>query len=161
MRSYQVRWWTSPPQMDLSPRTRVYVWGGRWSAICSNSNPYDLLLTYRFLSKDLWIFSSWCGGYPTWDSSMICGASAICSDLMSVHIFWKDSEDPGGACLSPSYTSVGYFSKARLLAMNGSPWPMTLSKITKTGRNTATLNHLPQWLELKPLGVYCTSVGLP
>jgi hypothetical protein len=100
---------TLTPQMDLSLVPESTYEGAIGSAICSNSDPYDLLLTYRFLSKDLWIFSGWCGGYPTWDSSMICGASAICLDLTSVRIFWKDSENPGGACLSPSYTSDWLF----------------------------------------------------
>ncbi len=30
IRSCEVRWWTSPPQMDLSPCARVYIQGGRW-----------------------------------------------------------------------------------------------------------------------------------
>ena len=97
------------PQMDLSLVPESTYEGAIGSAICLNSNPYNLLLTYRFPSIDLWIFSSWYGGYPTWDSSMICGASAICLELMSVRIFWKNSEDPGGACLSPSYTSDWLF----------------------------------------------------
>ena len=109
--------------------------GAVGSAICLNSDPYNLILVYRFLSKDLWIFSGWCGGYPTWDSSMICGASAICLDLMSVRIFWKDSEDPGGACLSPSYTSNWLFSESRPLAIIGSPWPMTLAPTNEAIRN--------------------------
>ena len=39
--------------------------------------------------------------------------------------FRKDSEDPGGACLSLSYTSNKQFSKPPLLAVIGLPWPMT------------------------------------
>ena len=61
-------------------------------------------------------------GIPVW----YCGASAICLDLPSVRIFWKDLEDPGGACLSPSYTSNKRFSQLRLLAIIGSPLPMTI-----------------------------------
>ena len=38
---------------------------------------------------------------------------------------WEDPEDPGGACLSPSYTSNMRFSKSRLLAISWLPWPMT------------------------------------
>ncbi len=38
---------------------------------------------------------------------------------------WTDLEDPGGACLSPSYTSNKQFNKSRLLAIIGLPWPMT------------------------------------
>jgi hypothetical protein len=40
---------------------------------------------------------------------------------------WNDSEDPGGVCLSQSYTSDKQFSKLRLLAIIGLPWPMTES----------------------------------
>ena len=94
------------------------------SAIRVDSGPHDLVLLYRFLLKDLCIFSGWCGGYPPWDTPMIYGTSALCFDLPSVGIFWKDSEDPGGACLPPSYTSDKEFSKSRLLAIIGLPWPM-------------------------------------
>jgi hypothetical protein len=73
------------------------------------------------------IFSGWCGGYPTWDIRIICGASAICLDLPSVGNFWIDWEDPGGACLSPSYTSNKGFSKSHLLLIIGLQWPMTLT----------------------------------
>jgi hypothetical protein len=61
-------------------------------------------------------------GIPVWYR----GASAICLDLHL--IFWKDSEDPGGACLSPSYTSDWLFSESRPLAIIGLPWPMTPTK---------------------------------
>ncbi len=89
---WEVRWWTSPPQMDLSPRARVYIQVGRWVSDRSEFCPYDLVLSYRFLSKDLWIFSSWCGGYPTWDSGMVSWGvshlfgSAICWIFEK---FWK------------------------------------------------------------------------
>ncbi len=112
--------------MDLSPCTRVYIWGGRWVGNQRDSGPCDLVLVYRFLStKDLWIFSFWCGGYLTWDTSMILWhtshlfGSTICQNL------WKDSWDPVGACLSPSYTNNKQFSESRLLAIIGLPWPMT------------------------------------
>ncbi len=48
---------TLTPQMDLSLVPESTYKGAIGSAICSNSDPYDLLLTYRFLSKDLSIFS--------------------------------------------------------------------------------------------------------
>ena len=63
--SCEVRWWTSPPQMVISPRTRVYIQGAVGSAIGVDSGRCDLVLFYRFLSKDLWIFPGWCFGYPT------------------------------------------------------------------------------------------------
>ena len=113
--------------MDLSPRTRVCIRGGRWVNNLKDSGTCDLVLVYRFLSKDLRIFSGWCVGYPTWDTSMIpwCVShlfgSAICQNL------WKDSWDPGGARLSPSYTRDKWFSKSRLLAIFGLPWSMTLA----------------------------------
>ena len=100
--------------------------GAVGSTIGVDSGLYDLVLSYRFLLKDRWIFSGWCGGYPTWDTHMICGASAICLDPPSVRIFWKDPEDPGG-CLSLAYTSNKQFRESRLLAIIGSPWPMTLA----------------------------------
>jgi hypothetical protein len=121
----KVTWWASPPHMDLSPHTRVYIWGGCWVSNWIDSGPCDLVLVYRFLSIDLWIFSGWCVGYPTWDTSMIPWrvnhliGSAICQNL------WKDLWDPDGACQSPLYTSNKQFSKSGLLAIFGLPWPMT------------------------------------
>jgi hypothetical protein len=59
---------------------------------------------------------------------------------------WKDSEDHGGACLSPSCTRDKGFSESRLLAISGSPWPMTLTPTNEaisheTGRKkTLTVN---------------------
>ena len=122
-----MRWWTLPPQMDFSPRTRVYIWGGRWGSNRRDSGQCDLVLVYRFLSKDVWIFSGICGGYPMWDTSMILWCvshlfgSAICQNL------WKDSWDPGGACLSPMCTIDKQFSESRLLAIIESPCTMTLA----------------------------------
>ena len=55
--------------------------------------------------------------------------SAIC------RIFWKDLEDPGGACLSPSHTSDWLFSELRLLAIVGLPWPMTLTPMNEAIRH--------------------------
>ena len=105
--------------------------GAIGSAFGVYSGPCDLVLVYRFLSKDLWIFSGWCGGYATWDTSMILWrvshllGSAICQNL------WKDSQDPGGACLPPLYTSDKQFRKSLLLAIIGSPWPITLTPMNK------------------------------
>ena len=119
-----------------SPHTRVYVWGGHWVSNQRDSGLCDLVLVYRFLSKDRWTFSGWCGGYPKWDTSMIPWHvshllwSAICQKL------WKDSEDPGGACcLSPLYTRDWRFSKSRLLAIFGLPWPRTLSPTNEAIRH--------------------------
>jgi hypothetical protein len=47
----------------------------------------------------------------------------------------KDLEDPGGACLSPLYTSDWLFSESRFLAINGSPWPMTLAPTNEAIRH--------------------------
>ena len=78
-------------------------------AICSNYEPYDLILVYRFLSKDHWIFfrlmwwTSYLGfQYCMWRVSHLLG-SDVSSNL------WKDLEDPGGACLSLLYTSDWLF----------------------------------------------------
>ncbi len=110
--------------------------GAIGSAIGVDSGPFnDLVLSYRFLSNDLWIFSGWCGGCSTWDSSLVSWhvshlfGSAIC------WIIWKDLEDPGGACLAPSYTSDWPFSESRLLAIIGSPWPMTLTPTNEAIRH--------------------------
>ena len=95
--------------------------------------------------KELWIFSGWCGGYPTWDTRMIPGASAICLDPPFVGIFWKYWEDPGGACLSPSYTSNKGFSELHLLLIIELPWPMTLTPTNEAisretgGKKTLTI----------------------
>jgi hypothetical protein len=56
---------------------------------------------------------------------MCCVSHLLGSDVSPN--LWKDSEDPGGACLSPSYTSNKQFSKSRLLAIIDLPWPMTLT----------------------------------
>jgi hypothetical protein len=57
---------------------------------------------------------------------------------------WKDLEDPGGAYLSPSYTSDKQFRKSCLLAIIGSPWHMTL-----TPTNEA-ISHETAW-KVRPL----------
>ncbi len=109
--------------------------GAVGSAIGVDSGPYDLVLSYRFLSKDLWIFSGWCDGYPTWDSSMVLWRVSHLFGSAIYRIFWKDSEDPGGACLSPLYTIDSLFSKLRLLAIIGLPWPMTLAPTNEAIRH--------------------------
>ena len=98
------------------------------SAICLISDTYDLIPVYRFLSKDLRIFSGWCGGYLTWDSSMVSWrvihlfGSAICWIVEKIR---KILVVP----VCPRRTPViGYFSKSRLLAIIESPWPMTPTK---------------------------------
>jgi hypothetical protein len=104
-------------------------------ASCSNSNPYDLILVYRFLSKDLWIFSGWCGGYPTWDSSMVSWrvsylfGSAICWIFEKI---WTILVVPVHHRCTPV---IGYFSKSRLIAIIGLPWPKTLAPTNEAIRH--------------------------
>ena len=115
-------------------------------AICSNSDPYDLLLTYRFLPKDLWIFSSWCGGYPTWDSGMTLWRlshlleSAICQIFEKI---WTILVVPVWHCRTPA---IGCFSKLRLLAIIGLPWPMALAPTNEAIRHeTSGKKPNPSW----------------
>ncbi len=119
--SREVRWWASPPHIDLSPCTRVYIRGGCWVRsewilpVWSGTvlqipikRSLDLFqLSYLGLRYDI---------VARQPSAWICPLSNS----------WKDSEDPGGACLSPLYTRNWLFSKSRLLAIVGLPWPMTL-----------------------------------
>ena len=50
------------------------------------------------------------------------------------------------ACLSPSYTSDKRFGKSRLLAIIGSPWPMTLVVIfLRVCLDLLSSNNLPPW----------------
>ncbi len=88
-----------------SLRTR----GAVGSAICLNSNPYNLVLVYRFLSKDLWIFFwlMWWISYLGFQYGMWRVSHLFGSDV-SLNL-WKDSEDPDGACLTPLYTSDWLF----------------------------------------------------
>ncbi len=97
--------------------------GAIGSAIGVDYGLYDLVLVYSFLWKDLWIFPSWCVGYPMQDACMIPWhvshllGSVICQNL------WKDSWDSGGACLSLPYTSNKPFCKLCHLAVFWLPWP--------------------------------------
>ncbi len=117
-------------QMDLSPRTRVYMQGDRWTSHLSGFWPVwsgtvlqipikrslDLFRRISTLRYDI---------VARQPSAWICHLS----------ILWKDSEDLGGACLSPSYTSDWLFRKSRLLAIIGLPWPMTLTPTNEAIRH--------------------------
>jgi hypothetical protein len=65
----------------------------------------------------------WWLSYVGYRYDMQCISHLLGSDVSPN--LWKDLEDPGGACLSPSYTSDKQFSKLRLLPKIGSPWSMT------------------------------------
>ncbi len=112
------------------------------SAIGVDSGPYDLVLSYRFLSKDLWVVYGWCGGYPTWDSSMVSWrvshlfGSAICPICEKI---WKILVVPVCPCCTPA---IGYFSKSRLLAIIGLPWPMTLVPTNEAIRHETSGRNL-------------------
>ena len=125
--------------MDLSPRIRVYIQVGCWVSHLLRFWPVwsgnslqipverslDLSWLMCWLSYVGYQFDMWC-------FSHLLG-SAICLNL------WKDSWGPGDCCLSPMYTSNMRFSKSRLLAIFGSPWPMTL-----TPTNEA-ISHETSW----------------
>ncbi len=115
------------PRMDLSPRTRVYTQGGRrvsyllefwpvWSGT-SLQIPIERFLDHSRLM--CWLSYL---GYQSdmWRISHLLG-SAICPNL------WQDLWDPGGACLSPMYTSHKQFSKSRHLAIVRLSWLMALT----------------------------------
>jgi hypothetical protein len=113
------------PQMNLSPRTRVYIQGGSWASYLFEFWPvWSGTIVQISIKRSLDLFRlmwwlSYVGyRYYMWPVSHLLG-SDVSPNL------WNDLEDPGGACLSPSYTSDKRFSKSHLLAIIGSPWPMT------------------------------------
>ncbi len=114
--SCEVRWWTSPPQMDRSPCTRVYIRGGLWVSNRSGFWPVwsgTVLQIPIKRSLDLFRLMWWIFYLGLRYDIMACQPSAWICHLFNL---WKDSEDPGGACLSPSYTSIWLFSKSRLFS---------------------------------------------
>ncbi len=126
IQSYKTRWWTSPPQMNLSPRTRVYIQGGRWVSNWSGFWPVwsgTALQTPIKRSLDLFRLMWWISYLGLRYDTVACQPSAWICHLSNL---WEDLEDPGGACLSPLYTSDWLFRESRLLAIIGLPWPMTV-----------------------------------
>ncbi len=124
IRLCKVRWWTC--QMDLSPRTRVYIQGGRWVSNRSGFWPVwsgTVLQIPIKRSLDLFQMMWWISYLGLWYDIVAHQPSAWICHLLNL---WKDLEDPGGACLSLPYTSNWLFSKLYLLAIFGLPWPMTL-----------------------------------
>ncbi len=63
------------------------------------------------------------------------GASAICLDLPSVESFEKIRKILVVPVCHRCTPAVGYFSKACLLVINGSPWPMTLASTNEAIRH--------------------------
>ncbi len=123
------------PQMDLSPRTRVYVRGGRWAGHLLEFRPVRSATNLQIPIKrslDLFRLMWWISYLGFRYDIVVRQPSAWICHLSNL---WKDSEDPGGACLSPSYTSDWLFSESRLLAIIGLPWPMTLAPTNEAIRH--------------------------
>ena len=112
--SCEVRWWTLPPQMDLSPRTRVYIQGGRWvsnrSGFCPVWSVTVLQIPIR-RSLDLFRLMRWISYLGFRYDIVARQPSARICHLLNL---WKDLKDRGGVCLSPWYTSNWLFSESRL-----------------------------------------------
>jgi hypothetical protein len=116
--SCELRWWASPPQLDLldlSHCTRVYVRGRRWVRSWSEiylvwSDTYLQIPTKRSLGL------SWlrCRLNLHRNAGTVCGASTMYLDLTSA---FKEVKDPDGFCMSPLYTSDRHFSEPRHLAI--------------------------------------------
>ncbi len=126
---------TLTPRVDLTPHTRVYIQGGRWVGHLFEFRPVRSDTSLQIPIKrslDLFRLMWWIsylgfqwGIVAHQPSAWICHLSNL----------WKDSEDPGGACLSPLYTSDWLFSEAHPLAIIGSPWPMTLTPTNEAIRH--------------------------
>ena len=114
-----------------------YIWSCKWifplilestyekavgSAIGVDSGPYDLVLIYRFLLKDLWIFLGWCVGYPTWEIQYDTWRISHLLEPAICLLLWRRFVRTGGAYLSPSYTSDKRFSKPCHLSDILAPW---------------------------------------
>jgi hypothetical protein len=65
---------------------------------------------------------------------MVCGASAICLDLMSARIFGMIRKILVVPVCHRRTPVIGYFSESCLLAIIGLPWPMT--KSANSSRNS-------------------------
>ncbi len=100
---------TLTPQMDLSPHTKVYIKGGHWVSHLFEfrsvrSDPSLQIPIKRSLDlfRLIWWMSYSRFQYGMWGVSHLLGSDASPN-------LWKDLEDPGGACLSPLYTSDWQF----------------------------------------------------
>jgi hypothetical protein len=109
---------TLTPRMDLSLRTRVYVRGSRWVGHLFEFQPVrsDTSLQIPIkrsldLFRPMWWISYLGFQYSMWHVSYLLG-SDVSRNLL------KDSEDPGGACLSPLYTSDWLFWRSVPLSNN-------------------------------------------
>ena len=114
--------------MDLSLCTRVYIQGGWWASYLFEFWPVRSGTILQILIKrslDLFQLMWWLS-YVRCRYDMWCVSHLLGSDVSPN--LWKDLEDAGGACLSPSYTSDKQISESRLLAIIGSPWPMTVGR---------------------------------
>jgi hypothetical protein len=126
---------TLTPHVDLSLCTRVYIRGSRWVGHLFEFRPVQSDTSLQIpikrsldLFRLMWWISYLGFQYCMWHVSHLLG-SDVSPNL------WKDSEDPGGACLSPSYTSVGLFSELRPLGIIRSPWHMTLAPTNEAIRH--------------------------
>jgi hypothetical protein len=66
---------------------------------------------------------------------MVCGASAICLDLMSAQIFGKIRKILVVPVCHRHTPTIGLFSELRPLAIVGLPWPMTLAPTNEAIRH--------------------------
>ncbi len=141
--------------MDLSPCTRVYIQGGCWVSNRSGFWPVWSSTVWQIPIKrslDLFRLMWWTSYLGFQYGIMERQPSAWICHLLNL---WKDLEDPGGACMSPLYTSNWLFSESRLLAIFGLPWPMTMLQ-TLLWKSAKALHSFPQWVlstaEWKPKG---------
>ncbi len=95
---------TLTPQMDLSPRTRVYVQGGRWVGHLFEFRPVQSDTNLQIPIKrslDLFLLMWWISylgfQYSMWRVSHLFGSDVSPYLLKRFGRSW-------GACLSPSYT---------------------------------------------------------
>jgi hypothetical protein len=89
--------------------------GAIGSAIGVDSGPYNLVLVYRFLSKDHSRLMWWLSYVGMPDTVAYQPSAWICHLSESLKRFARS----GGACLSPLYTSNRLFSKSCHLAIFG------------------------------------------
>ncbi len=99
IQSCEVRWWTSPPQMDFSPHTRVYIWGGCWVSNRSGFWPIWLGTVLQIpIKRSLDLFRlMWWISYLGLQYDILARQPTAWNCHLSN--LWKDSENPG-LCLS-------------------------------------------------------------
>jgi hypothetical protein len=117
---------TLTPQMDLSPCTRVYVRGDRWVGHLFEFRPVRSATNLQILIKrslDLFRLMWWISyvgfQFDIWRVSHLFGSD------VSPYLFEKIRKILVVLVCHRHTPAIGYFSKARLLAINGLPWPMT------------------------------------